>query len=531
MKFNISNCELVSFFLTLVFCFFISTSSNEFLDCLSQTISSDNIVFTPNDTSYSPLLQSTIQNLRFNTTTTPKPLAIITPLSYSHVQSTVICGVKSGLNIRTRSGGHDYEGLSYTSFDHAPFIILDLNQLRSVSVDSKAKTAWVESGATLGELYYWVSQKSNLLGFPAGECTSVGVGGHISGGGYGMMARKYGLSADNVIDALMVDVKGRILDRDSMGEDLFWAIRGGGGASFGVVLSWKINLVYVPPIVTVSSVSKSLDEDATRLVYKWQQIAHNITEDLFINLIITPVQATDQENSSMQVTINSLFLGTVEEFMKTVSDGFPELGLQQKDCTEMSWIESVVYYSIYFKGQNIETLIERRPQPKSYFKVKSDYVKNAIPEEALGEIFKWCLKENVMLAMEPHGGKMSEIDETATPYPHREGNLYIIQYIIVWDDVGFISTQKNVASIRRIYEKMAPYVSKNPREAYVNFRDLDIGTNCYACSTCYVQAMKWGTRYFKGNFKKLAMVKGVVDPKNFFRNEQSIPPLVLSQWY
>ncbi|MFS7996891.1 putative tetrahydroberberine oxidase [Helianthus anomalus] len=77
-----------------------------------------------------------------------------------------------------------------------------------------------------------------------------------------------------------------------MGEDLFWAIRGGGGASFGVVLSWKINLVYVPPVVTVFSLSKTLDEDATRLVNKWQHIAHNITEDLFINLVITPINST-----------------------------------------------------------------------------------------------------------------------------------------------------------------------------------------------------------------------------------------------
>ncbi|KAJ0681450.1 putative tetrahydroberberine oxidase [Helianthus annuus] len=525
MKFNISNCELVSFFLTLVLCFFISTSSNEFLDCLSQTISSDDIVFTPNDTSYSPLLQSTIQNLRFNTTTTPKPLAIITPLSYSHVQSTVICGVKSRLNIRTRSGGHDYEGLSYTSFDQDPFIVLDLNQLRSVSVDSQAKTAWVESGATLGELSYYVSQKSNLLGFPTGECTSVGVGGQLTGGGYGTMARKYGLSADNVIDALVVDVKGRILDRDSMGEDLFWAIRGGGGASFGVVLSWKINLVYVPPVVTVFSLSKTLDEDATRLVYKWQQIAHNITEDLFINLLITPV------NSTMQVTINSLFLGKADELMKIVSDGFPELGLLDKDCIEMSWIESVVYFSLYLRGQSVDALKERRPWPKDYYKFKSDYVKKPIPEEALAKIWKWCLEANLILGMEPHGGKMGEIDETATPYPHREGNLYIIQYIMRWDDEGFNATEKRVAAIRRVYEKMTPYVSKNPREAYVNFRDLDLGTSCNACSTSYEQSLIWGRKYFKGNFKRLAMVKGVVDPTNFFCNEQSIPPLVLSHSY
>ncbi|KAI7750128.1 hypothetical protein M8C21_000988 [Ambrosia artemisiifolia] len=527
MKFNTSNCGLVSFFLTLFLCFFISTSSNEFLDCISQTISanSSNVIFTPNNTSYHTILQSTIQNLRFNTTTTPKPLAIITPLSYSHVQSTVICGVKSGLNIRTRSGGHDYEGLSYTSFDHAPFIVLDLTQLRSVTVDSEAKTAWVESGATLGELSYYVSQKSNLLGFPTGECTSVGVGGQLTGGGYGTMARKYGLSADNVIDALVVDVKGRILDRDSMGEDLFWAIRGGGGASFGIVLSWKINLVYVPPVVTVFSLSKTLDADATRLVYKWQHVAYNITEDLFINLLISPI------NNTMRVTINSLFLGTAEELMKVVSDEFPELGLQEKDCREMSWIESVVYYSVYLRGQSVDALIERRPWPKDYYKFKSDYVKEPIPEQALEEIWKWCLEANLILAIEPHGGKMSEIDETATPYPHREGNLYIIQYVMRWDEEGFNATEKRVAAIRSVYEKMTPYVSKNPREAYVNFRDLDLGTSYNACSTSYKQSLRWGRKYFKDNFKRLAMVKGIFDPTNFFCNEQSIPPLILPRSY
>nr|XP_043639367.1 berberine bridge enzyme-like 26 [Erigeron canadensis] len=522
MELKFLTCKLLSLVLYLSTHVYLSKSSDDFLDCI--TLNDSDIVFTHIDNPLSPYLdQHTVQNLKYDTSTITKPLAIITPLSYSHVQSTIICSLKSGIRIRIRSGGHDYEALSSISFDHNPFVLVDLIQLRSVTVDSEAKTAWVESGATLGELHYWVSKKSNLLGFPAGVCSSVGVGGHFSGGGFGMLARKYGLSADNVIDALIVDVNGQILDRDSMGEDLFWAIRGGGGGSFGVVLSWKINLVYVPPIVTVFSITKN----DIQLVNKWQYIGHSISDDLFINIRITAFRALDQaENKTMQVTFNSLFLGTADKLIDTMNDIFPELGLYEKDCIEMNWIESVVYFSSYIRGESIDALIERKPWPKGNYKIKADYVRKPIPEEALEEIFKWCLlEENLTIELEPHGGKMSKIDETETPYPHREGNFYMIQYKITWEDEAFES--KYIGFIRNIYEKMAPFVSNKPREAYVNFRDLDVGLNGNGCATTYLQAKNWGSKYFKGNFRRLAIIKGKVDPTNFFCYEQSIPPMVL----
>ncbi|KAD1709723.1 hypothetical protein E3N88_42423 [Mikania micrantha] len=105
------------------------------------------------------------------------------------------------------------------------------------SVNKWDNTTWVQGGAVLGELYYTISQKANTLYFPAGICPTVGVSGFLSGGGYGNLMRKYGLGADNVLDVRFMNVKGDILDRKSMGEDLFWAIRGGGGSSFGIVLA------------------------------------------------------------------------------------------------------------------------------------------------------------------------------------------------------------------------------------------------------------------------------------------------------
>ncbi|KAF3626861.1 hypothetical protein FXO38_29018 [Capsicum annuum] len=93
------------------------------------------------------------------------------------------------LQIKIRSAGHDYEGLSYIS--DTPFVIIDLKNLRSNSIDTGNKTAWIQSGTTLGEVYNRIANKSKKLAFVAGIFTTVGFGGNFSGGGYGIMSRKF----------------------------------------------------------------------------------------------------------------------------------------------------------------------------------------------------------------------------------------------------------------------------------------------------------------------------------------------------
>ncbi|POO01089.1 Berberine/berberine-like [Trema orientale] len=122
----------------------------------------------------------------------------------------------------------------------------------------------------------------------------------------------------------------------------------------------------------------------------------------------------------------------------------------------------------------------------------------------------------------PYGGKMKEISSSETPFPHRSGNLYKIQYSVNWDEPGAELEKNYTTQIRSLFSYMTPFVSKNPRSAFLNYRDLDIGINSFG-KDIYEEGKVYGVKYFGDNFDRLVKVKTAVDPENFFRNEQSIP--------
>ncbi|XP_028755198.1 berberine bridge enzyme-like 13 [Neltuma alba] len=512
-----------------------SSSSSEpslqqsFAQCLS--LNSDKSfpffasIYAQYNSSFTTVLNSSAQNLRYLLPSAPKPELIFTPTSESHVQAAVICSKKLNIHIRIRSGGHDYEGMSYVSEIETPFIVIDLGELRGINVDIQDNSAWVQAGATIGEVYYRIYDRSAVHGFPAGLCTSLGVGGHITGGAYGSMMRKYGLGADNVEDAKIVDANGRILDRKAMGEDLFWAIRGGGGGSFGILLWWKIKLVPVPPTVTVFTITKTLEQGATSILHRWQQVAPFLDEDLFIRVLIQP-SGNKTTGRTISTSYDALFLGDSKRLLQVMKQSFPDLGLTVEDCYETSWIKSVLYIASYPKDTAPEVLLQGKSSFKNYFKAKSDFVRDPIPESGLEGLWKKLLEEeSPLMIWNPYGGMMGKFAESDSPFPHRNGTLYKIQYVTSWENKDEDAT-KHIDWMRGLYDYMAAYASKSPREAYVNYRDLDLGMN-RKNGTSYEGASAWGKMYFKSNFDRLVKIKSQVDPENVFRHEQSIPPLAV----
>jgi FAD/FMN-containing dehydrogenase len=475
---------------------------------------------------YYKILNFSIQNLRFAEPNIPKPIAIVLPESLEQLQKSVACCRENSLGIRVRSGGHSYEGTSSVADDGTLFVIIDMMNLNNVRVDIKTETAWVEGGATLGETYYAISQASDAYGFSAGSCPTVGVGGHIGGGGFGLLSRKYGLAADNVVDALLVDANGRLLDRETLGEDVFWAIRGGGGGLWGIVYAWKIQLLKVPQIVTSFIVSRTgTKSHIVKLVNKWQYVAPNLDDEFYLSCFVG-AGLPEAKKIGLSTTFKGLYLGPKSKAISMLKKAFPELSVVEEECREMSWIESVVYFSGLTVEASVSDLRNRYMQDKEYFKAKSDFVRSYVPLIGIETALDFLEKEpKGYVILDPYGGIMDNISSESIAFPHRKGNIFTIQYLIYWKEVDNEKSSDYIDWIRGFYSSMTPFVSWGPRAAYINYMDFDLGVMELISTNDVVKSRVWGEKYFLNNYDRLVKAKTLIDPNNVFTNEQGILPM------
>jgi FAD/FMN-containing dehydrogenase len=165
-----------------------------------------------------------------------RPSAIVKVANGDDVARVVAHARETGLELAVRSGGHSVAGHSVTEGG----VVIDLSEMNAMEIDPVRRTAWAETGLTAGEYTAEAGRHGLATGF--GDTGTVGIGGITLGGGVGFLVRKHGLTIDDLLAAEVVTADGDLLYVDGeTHDDLFWAIRGGGG-NFGVATRFKFRL-------------------------------------------------------------------------------------------------------------------------------------------------------------------------------------------------------------------------------------------------------------------------------------------------
>ncbi|KAI8649943.1 FAD-binding PCMH-type domain-containing protein [Fusarium sp. Ph1] len=171
---------------------------------------------------------------RANVAAQRKAKFIVFPISTEDVQAAIKFARKSNLEIAIKCGGHHFSPASSVEGG----IVIDMKALNGVEVDTENMRVTIGGGCLWGDVY--TALREHDLECVGGGVHVVGVGGHLTGGGYGPLSQKFGMACDNIISATIVLADGRVVKAsESENSDLFWAIRGG-SSSFGVVVQFVL---------------------------------------------------------------------------------------------------------------------------------------------------------------------------------------------------------------------------------------------------------------------------------------------------
>src|SRR5919204_5090318 len=202
-----------------------------------------------------------------------RPALIARCATTADVAAAVGFARESGLEIAVRSGGHSIPGLSVCDGG----IVIDLGGLKGIDVDATAKTVRAGGGVLWGELD--AATQAHGLHTPGGRVTTTGIGGFTTGGGYGWASSKHRLTCDNLVSAKVVLASGHVVTpSEHENEDLFWAIRGGGG-NFGIVTEFELRLHELGPIVLAGLALWPLDR-AREVLRAWRDYVDGAPDEL-----------------------------------------------------------------------------------------------------------------------------------------------------------------------------------------------------------------------------------------------------------
>lgn len=432
-------------------------------------------VLTPQDTNFDKY------QIAFNKRTLQTPMVRVLCKNNDAIIKTLDWAQQNNVPIASRCGGHSYEGLSQTKG-----IVIDTRPMNSIYLSTDNESVNVGGGASLGSIYMNIGNKQ--LAIAAGSCPTVGVTGHTLGGGYGLLSRPFGLACDNVLEFEMITADRKILKISAKeNQDLNWALRGGGGGSFGVITQMKIKTHKVPQVLFFGY-GWSLDANkALKMMKTWQTLAPQMPKEI---TSIFKISKDKTGNFSARVIGQSI--GS-EANLKKALQNFISISSPTK-----SYIKAGSFIDGFknFSGGSVD-------YPAVYMKAKSDYLTQVMSDQGL-KVFLTQIPLGIAVMFDCYGGAINNFKNTETAFAHRENTLCSMQYYREWQSSA--DSDKNILLMRKFYDLMRPYVSGN---AYVNYCDLDL--------------KNYSKAYWGNNLSQLVQIKQKYDPRNVFSHAQSIP--------
>jgi hypothetical protein len=405
------------------------------------------------------------------------------------VQSAIRAASETGVLTAVRCGGHSLAGFSTCDGG----LVIDLSRMRNITVDPKARRARFAGGCLLGSVDT-ATQKAGLV-FPSGVVSHTGAAGLILGGGTGWLTRRFGLSCDNVEGFTLATADGSLVRADAKeNQDLFWALRGGGG-NFGVVTEFEVKLHPLTSVVLAEGLTAEMD--IRPLLECWRDFMAESPLDLKwnVNLRLAPhAEKVPIELRGRPVASNSL-----------VWTGEPEAGRKYLEHALSRCRPDTVSTRI-MPFMDLQTMADSDfPHGRRYY-TKSGYfafLDNATVDRLVASVAT-IPSADTMIEFAYLGGAAAQVAAGETAFGDRSVP-FIMTLLANWMEAS--ADAGNISWVRGIFDKLRPAMKPG---VYVNFMSGDEQDRV--------------PEAYRERWERMVAVKSHYDPYNFFRLNQNIPP-------
>ncbi len=411
------------------------------------------------------------------------PALIVQPTGAADVMQAVTFARERSLLVAVKCGGHSYGGKSTCNNG----MLIDLSTFRSARVEPETKTAYIAGGSLLGEL----DHESMALGLvtTAGTVSHTGVGGLTLGGGFGRVARRFGLALDNVKAVDIVTADGKLRHASpSENPDLHWAVRGGGG-NFGVVTSFEFGLHPMQRQVIGGDVVFSGDQ-LRNVLSMYADYIVSAPDDLYLDFVVTSELGKEESIC----IVHACYSGPEANAEKVIAP------ILKAGTPMVNGIKPVDYTVIQRSWDNSD------PRNTGEY-LKSGFI-NEFPNALVDAIvngYETFTDRGTTMFFQHSGGAIGRMPADATAFAHR----------------------KSIANMFTVVE----YPLDVPADPFIDYgraswKAFEPFTDGWYTNEVSNQSEQAVDANYQGNYARLLKVKNQYDPTNLFRLNANIRPTV-----